>query len=351
MTKVRKFCLVVSAAVAVLLSSCLGGGAPKDNPLLGVWRLYDAEYLYDDETMVESSETTEFSEIRVYTSDSLVLDVYVMQDRDSREYISKTKQHYSYTKIPDGSILYDEDDYKCQVQITDDTVMVLKKLGQVFYYRRTNIFDDDIADLLPKLLVDGECQELRSITCAPYYSNKKTQKEKAQTGTINIMLLVLGIVGIVVIGLVAYFVITRRQKKLMRQQLKRLQEEKEYIAANQIQSFADAEQRFWESEYYADFCSRIDRMAPFSEDDWIELEHQVNATFPSFIPNLRSIVKLSQVEYRTCLLIKLKVSPSAIAPIVHRAPTTISSIRSRLYKKVFGKSGSSQDWDDFVLSI
>ena len=29
----------------------------------------------------------------------------------------------------------------------------------------------------------------------------------------------------------------------------------------------------------------------------------------------------------------------------------VSSTRSRLYQKVFGKKGSTKDWDDFILSI
>ena len=31
--------------------------------------------------------------------------------------------------------------------------------------------------------------------------------------------------------------------------------------------------------------------------------------------------------------------------------TTISSIRSRLYKKVFQKKGGSRDWDDFIATL
>ena len=29
----------------------------------------------------------------------------------------------------------------------------------------------------------------------------------------------------------------------------------------------------------------------------------------------------------------------------------ITSIRSRLYEKVFGKKGGSRDWDDFILAL
>ena len=29
----------------------------------------------------------------------------------------------------------------------------------------------------------------------------------------------------------------------------------------------------------------------------------------------------------------------------------VASTRSRLYQKVFGKKGSSRQWDDFILSL
>lgn len=40
-----------------------------------------------------------------------------------------------------------------------------------------------------------------------------------------------------------------------------------------------------------------------------------------------------------------------MASALSKTRTGISSIRSRLYKKVFQKSGSPADWDKFVLSL
>ena len=40
-----------------------------------------------------------------------------------------------------------------------------------------------------------------------------------------------------------------------------------------------------------------------------------------------------------------------IAAVLAREANTISSLRKRLYKKVFNREGGAREWDDFILSI
>lgn len=37
--------------------------------------------------------------------------------------------------------------------------------------------------------------------------------------------------------------------------------------------------------------------------------------------------------------------------VLAREANTISSLRKRLYKKVFDREGGAKEWDDFILSI
>jgi hypothetical protein len=60
---------------------------------------------------------------------------------------------------------------------------------------------------------------------------------------------------------------------------------------------------------------------------------------------------MSELEYQVCLLVKLRVPPKDIATVLARDTSTISTVRSRLYKKVFGRKGGAKEWDDFILSI
>ena len=69
----------------------------------------------------------------------------------------------------------------------------------------------------------------------------------------------------------------------------------------------------------------------------------------------RSYVNLvrraKEKDYRVSLLIKIRMQPKDIATLTAHSKESIASTRSRLYQKVFGKKGSTKDWDDFILSI
>ena len=64
-----------------------------------------------------------------------------------------------------------------------------------------------------------------------------------------------------------------------------------------------------------------------------------------------SLYSMSPVEYQVCLLLKLNATPSEIATVLCKDASSISTVRSRLYGKVFGKKGSSKEWDEFIRSL
>jgi hypothetical protein len=51
------------------------------------------------------------------------------------------------------------------------------------------------------------------------------------------------------------------------------------------------------------------------------------------------------------MLLKLRVKPADIALVLKKDKSSISSIRSRLYRKVFDKPGTGKDWDEFVQTL
>lgn len=88
-----------------------------------------------------------------------------------------------------------------------------------------------------------------------------------------------------------------------------------------------------------------------TEDDWPELTDTVNGAYDGFSDKLNSLCRMSEQEMRVSLLIKLRMQPKDIATLTAHSKESVASTRSRLYQKVFGKKGSTRDWDDFVLSI
>ncbi len=88
-----------------------------------------------------------------------------------------------------------------------------------------------------------------------------------------------------------------------------------------------------------------------SEDDWGELTEVVNSVYTGFSEKLFSLYRMSDQDYRVSLLVKVRMQPKDIATLTAHSKESIASTRSRLYQKVFGKKGSTKDWDDFILSI
>lgn len=95
----------------------------------------------------------------------------------------------------------------------------------------------------------------------------------------------------------------------------------------------------------------ISKNIALSSGEWLELDAAVNRLFPQFKKTLDSYYHLSDVEYQISLLIKLKFEPSKIGRFVNRSKQTISTTRTRLFLKVFGKKGCASDWDKFIDSL
>ena len=87
------------------------------------------------------------------------------------------------------------------------------------------------------------------------------------------------------------------------------------------------------------------------EPEWSELAEVVNAIYTGFTDKLYSLYCMSDQDYHVSLLIKIRLQPKDIATLTAHSKESIASTRSRLYQKVFGKKGSTRDWDDFILSI
>ncbi len=140
-----------------------------------------------------------------------------------------------------------------------------------------------------------------------------------------------------------------------RRKLQLLQSRLDNIHAMQKMAVMEHRQQddssIYASEAYrrAKQCLTEGRM--MSEGDWAELTEAVNGAYNGFGDKLNSLCRMSEQEMRVSLLIKLRMQPKDIATLTAHSKESVASTRSRLYQKVFGKKGSTRDWDDFILSI
>ena len=85
--------------------------------------------------------------------------------------------------------------------------------------------------------------------------------------------------------------------------------------------------------------------------DWGELTQLLNSIYTGLTEKLYSLHPMSEQELHVSLLIKMHIQPKDIAMLTAHSKESIATTRSRLYSKVFGRKGSSKDWDDFILTL
>ena len=140
-----------------------------------------------------------------------------------------------------------------------------------------------------------------------------------------------------------------------RKKIQLLQSRLDHI--HDMQKMAVIEQRtndvnaLFSSTVYQRVNRYIDEGRSMTATDWVELADAVNSSYPGFSDKLHSLCRISEQDLHVSLLIKMRLQPKDIATLTAHSKESVASTRSRLYQKVFGKKGSTRDWDDFVLSI
>ena len=123
------------------------------------------------------------------------------------------------------------------------------------------------------------------------------------------------------------------------------------VAQIENEKRGQAETVIFGSDIYQTVMMLTSRGRSMSDADFAQLEEVVNSVYTNFTERLFSLYNMSNQEYRVSLLTKVRIQPKDIATLTAHSKESVASTRSRLYQKVFGKKGSSRDWDDFILSM
>ena len=123
------------------------------------------------------------------------------------------------------------------------------------------------------------------------------------------------------------------------------------VAMIESEKREQAETVIFGSDVYLRMQNSLNEGRMMDETDWQALSDLVNRVYSGFTEKLYELYNLSSQDYRVSLLIKVRVQPKDIAILTAHSKESVASTRSRLYSKVFGKKGSSRDWDEFILSI
>ena len=108
----------------------------------------------------------------------------------------------------------------------------------------------------------------------------------------------------------------------------------------------------------ADITTRLRKMAKSNPpvqpglEDWKQLRALVEREIPDFSRILNTEDhSLSDIEYDVCLMIRVHLLPIEISRLKKCTPSYVSNIRKSLLKRVYGKEGSSEDFDDEIGKI
>ena len=157
--------------------------------------------------------------------------------------------------------------------------------------------------------------------------------------------------ALVAIGVAVYIFRLRKRKREVERKLAEIEEEHTLRPEVVVDAMKQVENEFFQSDYYMTLRHRIDAGENIKASEWKELEQRLKTVYPRFSSSLYGLYNLSPTEYHMCMLLKIRTAPIEIAAVLNKEKSTISSMRRRLYRKVFGKDGSGKDWDEFILSL
>ena len=343
-TKMMKQILTVLSAW-LLLGCTASKDSDKQYLLQGAWTLRQVHYPYDraDDTYSEQEGTT----LRLYEGDSVLYQCWLT--RTETGLVIRPGFQGSVTLIDKGGgeHVYLEGEDPQPLTLAGDSAIVIQQSGTLYTFHRA----DDIAKEWGTDIKDIITAELQKGYTADTPSYVLSAKERRQTNVIYGFIFST-IAAIILILLTTRIAIdNRRAKRRLQLQLEQIQEVQQERPQTVKQAIESVETAYFSSDEYDALQRHIATGQRLKDEDWQNIERQIRKICPGFSSQLRGLYAMSELEYQVCLLIKLRITPSDIAAVLARDVSTISTVRSRLYKKVFGQKGGAREWDEFILSI
>ena len=242
-----------------------------------------------------------------------------------------------------GEWLYLEDGDPHPLCVSDSAITI-QRIGILYTFSRAddlyNEWGGDIRDIIESESVGTDFANARHYVLSV--------RERQQASYIQWLLAAVAIVAVIA---VTNHIVNRRRRQRLLLQLRQIQEVRENRPQQVRQAVKSVEDSFFASDEYAVLQRRMATGQLMKDEEWQQVEHCLKSIYPGFTTQLQSLYPMSDVEYHVCMLIKLRIPTKDIAAVVAREVNTISTMRKRLYKKVFSREGGAKDWDDFILSI
>lgn len=333
---------VLLAYLLIVCTSCSEN--EKQYPLQGVWTLRLMDYPTGHiDTFPQQNQTV----LRLYDRDSTMYECRVTKTETGLMITPYIHCTVTLIRTNEGGYIYMEGRDPHPLTIVDDSTITIQQDGVLCTWHDA----DDIAKEWGDDMLSAMTADLRQDGSHKVQSYVLSAKERSLTNIIYVFIFSSVAVIVLLLLIVRIAIQNRKAKRQLQMQLQQIQEVQEERPQAVKQAIKSVEAAYFASDEYEALQRRIATGQRLKDEEWPDIENQLRKVYPGFGSQLRGLYAMSELQYQVCLLIKLRIAPSDIAAVLARDVSTISTVRSRLYEKVFGKKGGAREWDEFILSI
>ena len=339
----KHYHIIISSVVLLTLFSCTDQQklTREDFDLTGAWVLRHVKFPWGTE--YDCSMDSNGTSCLIYDRQNMLYECNISTTPSGLLIQPTAKSIVTITYKGGGEWLYLEDGDPHPLCVSDSAITI-QRIGILYTFSRAddlyNEWGADIRDIIESESVGTDFANARHYVLSV--------RERQQASYIQWLLAAVAIVAVIA---VTNHIVNRRRRQRLLLQLRQIQEVRENRPQQVRQAVKSVEDSFFASDEYAVLQRRMATGQLMKDEEWQQVEHCLKSIYPGFTTQLQSLYPMSDVEYHVCMLIKLRIPTKDIAAVVAREVNTISTMRKRLYKKVFSREGGAKDWDDFILSI
>lgn len=334
-------CLFLSLS---FFQCCSYNKKEKGNDLQGVWML--KKIIFPTGYEVDYPNSRGYVRCKIYDADSSFYQVELLSVGNETIIVPLELERYTFIHDVTDTLLVENGRYMRHFCLTSDTTYsVFNNLEQEIWVKSNDMTENRKEEIrtIVKRNIETYEDDIKNFVFS-------TSERKLERKSRNLLFVIANLVLLAIL-LALYMRSVIKKNKVIKRELELIEEQNRLRPQPVIQAMRQVEQEFFSSDYYHALRGKIESGEVLKQEDLDELEQHLKPLYPNFSTRLHSLYSMSVHEYQVCLLLKINISPSQIASALCREVSSISSTRSRLYSKVFGKKGSSKEWDAFIATL